>query len=232
MSKGCLYLIPIPLVQDKPISDHIPQEVFNVINEIDVFMVENIKTTRRYLRKMEKSYPIDDKIFHVVNKRTSVDEVSKLLDQSKGKIIGVMSEAGCPGIADPGEKIVDAAHQQKIKVKPLVGPSSILLALIASGKNGQEFTFNGYLPKERGGRVKKIKQLENLSGKGITQIFMETPFRNNHLLEDLLLNLDNNAKLCIATNINGQEEVIKTKFVKDWKNNPPNLNKKPTIFVL
>lgn len=232
MSKGALFLIPIPLVQDKPVRDHIPQEVFSIISKVDVFLVENIKTTRRYLRKIDKTYPIDEKTFHVVNKRTPVGEISKLVEESIGKTIGVMSEAGCPGIADPGEKIVEIAHQLKIKVKPLVGPSSILLALIASGKNGQHFTFNGYLPKERSERVKKVKQLESLSRKGVTQIFMETPFRNNHLLEDLLINLDNNAKLCIATNINGQEEVIKTKFVKDWKKNPPDLNKKPTIFVL
>lgn len=232
MSKGSLYLIPIPIVQDKPLEDHIPQEVFQVVQQIDVFMVENIKTTRRYLRKIDRTYPIDDKTFLVVNKKTSEQDISKFISEHKSKTIGVMSEAGCPGIADPGEIIVKIAHQNKIKVKPLVGPSSILLALIASGKNGQEFTFNGYLPKGRGERIKKIKQLENLSRNGVTQIFMETPFRNNHLLEDLLINLDNQATLCIASNINGQNEIIKTKLVKDWKNHPPDLNKKPTIFVL
>lgn len=232
MSKGSVYLIPIPLVQDRAIEDHIPKEVFDVVQLIDVFLVENIKTTRRYLRKIDREYPIDDKVFHVVNKRTSEEEISKLLGQAKEKNIGVMSEAGCPGIADPGEVIVKLAHQLKLKVKPLVGPSSILLALIASGKNGQEFTFNGYLPKDRSDRVKKIKQLETLSRKGVTQIFMETPFRNNHLLEDLLIHLDTEAALCIASNINGQNEIIKTKLVKDWRNHPPDLNKKPTIFVL
>lgn len=231
-NKGSIYLIPIPISEDKPIEEHIPQEIYAVIGQIEVFLVEDIKTTRRYLRKLDKNYPIDDKLFFVVNKRSSDIEVNKLVTQYKDKTIGVISEAGCPGIADPGEKIVDIAHELKMKVKPLVGPSSILMALIASGKSGQEFTFNGYLPKERGERIKKIKQLENLSQNGVTQLFMETPFRNNHLLEDLLLHLDSNVKLCIASNITGQKELIKTKLVKDWKNHPPDLNKKPTIFVL
>lgn len=231
MNNGLLYLIPIP-ISDSPIEKHIPQEVYKVIGEVDVFLVENLKTTRRYLRKLDKTYPIDDKIFHVVDKKTSLVTIQKILAQNKGKTFGVISEAGCPAIADPGADVVNAAHKLNIKVVPMVGPSSILLALIGSGKNGQTFTFNGYLPIDRGERVKKIKSLESLAKKGHTQIFMETPFRNNHLLEDVLINCDNNMELCIASNINAEDELIKTLKISDWKKNTPDLHKKPTIFVL
>lgn len=231
MTKSLLYLIPIP-ISESPIEKHIPQEINRIIPEVDVFLVENLKTTRRYLRKLDKTYPIDDKVFHVVDKKTSIQEIQKILKGNLGKTFGVISEAGCPAIADPGADIVNIAHKLNIQVVPLVGPSSILLALIASGKNGQTFTFNGYLPKERGDRVKKLKQLENLARKGHTQLFMETPFRNNHLLEDILINCDNSLELCIASNINADNEMIKTKTINDWKKNTPDLHKKPTIFVL
>lgn len=231
MNNGLLYLIPIP-ISDSPIEKHIPQEVYKVIGEVDVFLVENLKTTRRYLRKLDKAYPIDDKTFHVVDKKTPLATIQKTLAKNKGKTFGVISEAGCPAIADPGADVVNVAHKLNIQVVPMVGPSSILLALIGSGKNGQTFTFNGYLPKERRDRVKKLKQLETLARKGHTQIFMETPFRNNHLLEDVLINCDNNMELCIASNINADNELIKTKKISDWKKNTPDLHKKPTIFVL
>lgn len=231
MSKGTLYLIPIP-ISDSPIEKHIPQEVNRVIGEVDVFLVENLKTTRRYLRKLDKAYPIDDKVFHVVDKKTPLATIQKILKENLNKTFGVISEAGCPAIADPGADVVNAAHKLNIQVIPMVGPSSILLALIGSGKNGQTFTFNGYLPKERGDRVKKLKQLETLARKGHTQIFMETPFRNNHLLEDVLINCDNSMELCIASNINADNELIKTLKISDWKKNTPDLHKQPTIFVL
>ena len=231
MSNGILYLIPIP-ISDSPIEKHIPQEVNRIIGEVDVFLVENLKTTRRYLRKLDSSYPIDDKIFHVVDKKTSLAAIQKILKENINKTFGVISEAGCPAIADPGADVVNVAHKLNIQVVPMVGPSSILLALIGSGKNGQTFTFNGYLPKERADRVRKLKQLETLARNGHTQIFMETPFRNNHLLEDVLINCDNSMELCIASNINADDELIKTKKISDWKKNTPDLHKKPTIFVL
>ena len=184
------------------------------------------------MRKVNSTYPIDDKEFFVIDKRTSHKELSEFVSNNRDKVIGVMSEAGCPGIADPGADVVALAHKMKIEVFPLVGPSSILLALIGSGKNGQNFTFNGYLPKERGERIKTLKNLERLSRSGITQIFMETPFRNNHLLEDVLINCDNNMELCIASNINASNEFVKTKKISSWKKNTPDLHKKPTIFVL
>ena len=232
MSKGKVYLIPIPIAIDQPLEKHLPKEVWETVGLIDVFFVENIKTARRYLRKLDREYPIDDKTFYILNKRSSRDEIEPLIQKHSKQQIGVISEAGCPGIADPGEIVVNLAHKNNLHVTPLVGPSSILLALIASGKNGQQFTFNGYIAKDRKDRVKDIKRYEQLSRKGITQIFMETPFRNNHLMEDLLIELDNNAELCVACDINSQNEYIKTKTVKDWKINPPNLSKRPVIFVL
>lgn len=231
-SKGKLYLIPIPIAEDQPVDKHIPKEVFDAVQEVQVFFVENIKTARRYLRKIDRTYPIDDKVFYILNKRSKLDEVLPLVKKHLGSTFGMISEAGCPGIADPGELLVHASHQLGVRVVPLVGPSSILLALIASGKNGQQFTFNGYIAKDRKDRVKEIKRFEQLSRNGVTQIFMETPFRNNHLLEDLLIELENSMLLCIACDINGQKEFIKTKSVADWKINPPNINKRPTIFIL
>lgn len=230
--KGTVYLIPIPIAEDQPVDKDIAQSVLNTIQYVDVFFVENLKTARRYLRKIDRAYPIDDKVFHVLDKRSSDEDISRLVKVHQDQTLGVISEAGCPGIADPGELVVKYAHQNSMKITPLVGPSSILLALIASGKNGQNFTFNGYLPKERGERIKKIKKLEQLSRGGVTQIFMETPFRNNNLLEDVLKEVDNGMTLCIACNINTQTEFIRTKKIGDWKINSPDIHKKPTIFVL
>lgn len=230
--KGTVYLIPIPIAEDQPVDKDIAQSVLNTIQYVDVFFVENLKTARRYLRKIDRAYPIDDKVFHVLDKRSSDEAISRLVKVHQDQTLGVISEAGCPGIADPGELVVKYAHKNSMKITPLVGPSSILLALIASGKNGQNFTFNGYLPKERGERIKKIKKLEQLSRGGVTQIFMETPFRNNNLLEDVLKEVDNGMTLCIACNINTQTEFIRTKKIGDWKINSPDIHKKPTIFVL
>mgnify|MGYP000165052973 FL=1 len=190
MAKGKLYLVPMTL-GDSGIDAVIPTGVQNTLQEIEVFIVENIKTTRRYLRKIDSKYPIDDKEFFIIDKRTNKEELKRFVKKFSAKTIDVISEAGCPAIADPGSDVVAIAHDLKMTVSPLVGPSSILLALIASGKNGQNFTFNGYLPKERGERVKKLKNLERLSRNNNTQIFMETPFRNNHLIEDILINCDN-----------------------------------------
>ena len=156
MAKGKLYLIPMTL-GDLEIEAVIPVGVQNMLQEVEVFIVENLKTTRRYLRKIDSKYPIDDKEFFIIDKRTNKDELARFVRTRSDKTIGVISEAGCPAIADPGSDVVAIAHKLKMKVVPLVGPSSILLALIASGKNGQNFTFNGYLPINRSERVKKIK---------------------------------------------------------------------------
>ena len=231
MSKGILYLLPITMGEYN-IETTIPVGVQQILDKVEVFIVENIKTTRRFLRKVNPSYPIDDKDFFIIDKRSSHKELSDFVNKHKDKIIGVMSEAGCPGIADPGADAVAIAHELKIKVVPLVGPSSILMALIASGKNGQHFTFNGYLPKDRGERIKTLKNLERLSRNGITQIFMETPFRNQHLIEDVLTHCDNNLKLCIAANITLSKEKIITKTIGDWKKQTPNYHKDFCIFVV
>ncbi|MEN8927877.1 MAG: SAM-dependent methyltransferase [Flavobacteriales bacterium] len=231
MSKGKLYLLPITMGEYN-MEMTIPAGVQKKMDEVEVFIVENIKTTRRYLRKVNSTYPIDDKEFFVIDKRTSAKELSEFVSNNRDKVIGVMSEAGCPGIADPGAEVVALAHKMKIQVYPLVGPSSILLALIASGKNGQNFTFNGYLPKERGERIKTLKNLERLSRSGVTQIFMETPFRNNHLIEDLLIHCDNNIELCIAANITLQNQKIITSTIAEWKKSKPDYHKDFCIFVM
>ncbi len=231
MNKGTVYLLPITMGEYN-IDMTIPAGVQTIMDEVEVFIVENIKTTRRYLRKVNSTYPIDDKEFFVINKRTSRKELSQFIHNHKEKNIGVMSEAGCPGIADPGTDVTEIAHELNLAVKPLVGPSSILLALIASGKNGQNFTFNGYLPKDRSERIKTLKNLERLSRNKHTQVFMETPFRNNHLIEDILTHCDNSMKLCIASNITLSSEKIKTKTIGDWKKQTPDYHKDYCIFVL
>jgi len=231
MSKGTLYLIPMTMGEYN-MENTIPRGVQELMENVNVFVVENLKTTRRYLRKVNSTYPIDDKEFFIIDKRTSKKELSQFIYQHKDKTIGVMSEAGCPGIADPGADVVEIAHELQLAVKPLVGPSSILLALIASGKNGQNFTFNGYLPKDRSDRIKTLKNLERLSRSGNTQIFMETPFRNNHMIEDILTHCDNSMKLCIAANITLSNEKIFTKTINDWKKESPDYHKDYCIFVL
>jgi 16S rRNA (cytidine1402-2'-O)-methyltransferase len=173
-------------------------------------------------------------ILHPLNQHTAAGEIvgylNSLLD---GKDMGMISEAGCPGIADPGAEVARLAHERNIRVVPLVGPSSILLALMASGFNGQSFCFSGYLPKERPDRIKKIKELERtVMQKDQTQIFIETPYRNMHLLDDLLANCEKTSKLCIACDITLPTEFIRTKRISEWKNQLPDLNKKPCIFLL
>lgn len=232
MKQGKIYMIPTTM-GDSNIESVIPKDVCEIIITTKFFIVENIKTTRRYLKKVERSIDIDTLIFFTLNKHTSAQDISSFLEPAlEGNNIGIISEAGCPGIADPGSEVVKIAHQKGIQVIPLVGPSSILMALISSGMNGQNFTFNGYLPKERHERIQKIKELEKLASHGKTQIFMETPFRNNHLLEDLLQNCTPSTNLCIACDISLATEHIKTQTIDVWKKNPPNLHKKPTMFLV
>jgi len=232
MEKGKIYMIPTTL-GDSTIDAVIPKDVQQIIIGTKYFIVENIKTTRRFLKKVERGIDIDELQFFVLNKHTSSVELESFLNPAlEGSNMGVISEAGCPGIADPGSDIVSIAHSKNIKVVPLIGPSSILLALIASGMNGQNFCFNGYLPKDRNLRIKKIKELERQAISGVTQIFMETPFRNNHLMEDLLKQCAPNTTLCLAADISLENEFIQSKKIIDWKKHAPNLSKRPCMFLI
>lgn len=230
---GKLYLIPCPMGSEN-IHDVLPQEVLNKTIELRYFAVENIKTTRRYLRKIDREFPIDDSTFHVLNKKTEVGAIQKMLrDLKAGHDMGVMSEAGCPGVADPGGKLVALAHQAGIRVAPLVGPSSILLTVMGSGMNGQSFSFHGYLPKERKDRIYQLKHFEAEARRnGTTHLFMDTPFRNMHVLDDLLNELSDATMLCIGSNLTSPTERIQTMSVKDWRENAFDLNKIPTLFAI
>jgi 16S rRNA (cytidine1402-2'-O)-methyltransferase len=230
--KGKLYLIPNTL-GESPVNNVIPAYNLELINSINVYIVENVRTARRFLSKSNIRNKIDDLKFFVLNQHTTPEEfVQYLKPLFDGEHIGIISEAGCPAVADPGSEIVKIAHQNDIEVVPLVGPSSIFLALMASGFNGQSFSFNGYLPINQADRNVKIKKDEHRSkSENQTQIYIETPYRNNHLLDSLLSTLSNETKLCIATDITIDTEYIKTKAVKVWRKQKPDLNKRPTIFL-
>lgn len=230
---GKIYLLPSPL-GDSSIEKIVPNEVIKTTLVLRYFMVENIRTARRYLRQLDKQFPIDESIFFELNKHTLPKEIEGfLINCEKGFSIGIMSEAGVPGVADPGAEVVSLAHRRNLQVIPLVGPSSILMAIMASGLNGQNFAFNGYLPIKNDKRIKQIKLLEQRSLKeNQAQAFIETPYRNDVLLSDLLKTCLPETKLCIAANISCEGELIKTKTVKDWKTQKPVLNKIPTLFVL
>jgi 16S rRNA (cytidine1402-2'-O)-methyltransferase len=196
--------------------------------------VEDVRTARRFLRKMDNQFPIDDCTFYTLNQHTSPNEISTYLNALiNGNDMGLLSEAGCPAVADPGAAIVQIAQQKNIPVVPLVGPSSILLAQMASGFNGQNFAFNGYLPIDANERAKMIKKLESRSyAENQTQLFIETPYRNKKLFEDILKQCQSNTLLCIAVDITLNEEKIITKSVKEWKSKTPDLEKKPCIFAI
>lgn len=232
MEKGKLFLLPMTL-GDANLGTIIPQETLDLIVQFKFLVVENIKTTRRYLKRISKEVDIDSIIFYELNKHTLPEEVGNFLNTClEGNDLGIISEAGCPAVADPGSNLVAKAHEKGIKVIPLVGPNSILMALMGSGFNGQKFTFNGYLNIDKNQRQREIKHLESLAHKGTTQLFMETPFRNQAFLEDLLNILHPNSKLSIAADITLTSEFIKTKTVAEWKKQIPNLHKRPCIFSL
>ncbi len=232
--KGKLYLIPATLGETGETAEVIPIKINHLINTITEYIVENEKSARHYLKKLGINESLNNIILHPLNQHTLSKEILHYLDSIEvGKNIGLISEAGCPAIADPGEVIVKLAHKKNIQVIPLVGPSSLLLSLMASGMNGQNFTFNGYLPKERNERILKIRELERIvNQKKQTQLFIETPYRNIHLLEDILLYCNNETQLCIACDLTLPTELIKTKSIQEWKKQLPDINKRPTIFLL
>jgi 16S rRNA (cytidine1402-2'-O)-methyltransferase len=208
-------------------------QLVNSLNQLESFIVEEIKSARRLLRQTGVTRPLEELEFFMLNEHTRNDDIQSLIEPLlNGKDMGLISEAGVPCVADPGSAVVALAHEQGIKVVPLVGPSSILLALMASGFNGQQFTFNGYLPRERSDRSRKIKQLEQLALSGITQIFMDAPYRNNQVLDDLLQTCRMETKLCIASNITCDNERINTKSIMDWSIRKPDINKMPVMFLL
>lgn len=219
---------------DTEIERVLPSFNREVIKSVKYFIVENIRTTRRFLKKVDRDIDIDSLSFVELNKHTTPESISTYLEPlEKGNSIGVISEAGCPAIADPGADVVAIAQRKGLKVIPLIGPSSILLSLMASGFNGQSFAFHGYLPIEKGDRVKKIKALEQLVySEHQTQIFIETPYRNNKMIEDLISVCRPQTKLCVAANITCDDEFIRTMSLKDWKKSIPELSKIPCIFLI
>jgi 16S rRNA (cytidine1402-2'-O)-methyltransferase len=232
--QASLFLIPVSL-GDTGLSKVLPAYNKEIILSISHFIVENVRTARRFLKQTEPAIDIDALTFYLLNKHTSPEEVSELLDPiENGHSIGIISEAGCPAIADPGADVVAIAQQKNIRVVPLVGPSSILLALMASGFNGQNFAFNGYLPVESVSRTKALKSLEQrIYSENQTQLFIETPYRNTQLVEDVLKNCKPSTKLCIAADITLESEFIQTQTVAAWKKKQrPNLSKRPCIFAL
>ncbi|GLB51193.1 S-adenosylmethionine-dependent methyltransferase [Neptunitalea chrysea] len=233
MNYGKLYLIPTTLGETEPLNV-LPTAVQSTIYAIDEFIVENEKTARRFIKNIcpEKSQP--SLKLHIINKYTELAELPEFLSNClKGTDVGIISEAGCPGVADPGADVVKIAHQKGIQVIPLVGPSSILLAMMSSGFNGQNFAFNGYLPIDKGEKKNALKTLERRSKElQQSQIFIETPYRNNQLLESMCGILQNNTQLCVACDITLSTEYIKTQSIGSWKKTKVDLHKRPAIFIL
>ena len=233
MNQGKLILIP-NLIGEENFQDSITEKIVLTIKKTNFYIVENIRSARRYIKKIVPEKSIEEITFFAYGKHNTFNIQEDFLQNIlSGNDIGLISEAGVPAVADPGSKIVEYAHQYNIKVIPLVGASSILLALMSSGMNGQNFAFNGYLPIDKKDQIKKIKYLENISKKtNQTQIFMETPYRNNKLFKTLISVCNNNTKLCIATNITQDNESIITKDIREWKTMKININKKPSIFLI
>jgi len=226
-----VYLIPSFLADGAV--ETIPAYVLTAVKNCQVIFAENERTARRFLKSMSKEIVIDDFEWHAIHKAEN-EQINNFRQKIKeGKNIAIISEAGCPGVADPGQILVREAQQMNVIVKPLVGPSSILLALMACGLNGQHFSFEGYLPIDNVERNKKIKQLEEESAKiKCTQIFIETPYRNNKMLETILQVCNPATQLCIASELTSPNEWIKTKIIADWKKEKIDLHKKPVIFLL
>ena len=230
---GQLFLIPSTIAPGTS-TQVLPPQVLAALSRLDYFLAENLRTARRFISALKLGRPIDQLHFQVLDKRTSARDLPDLLAPlHRGHDLGVLSEAGCPSVADPGALAVAYAHQHCITVAPLVGPSSFLLALMASGFSGQSFVFHGYLPIDKEARRKAIRQMEKAAQQyQQTQLFMETPYRNNHLLGDLLDQCQPNTRLCVAKNLTGADELIKTQTVRQWKQQLPDLHKVPTVFLL
>lgn len=233
MMETALYLLPVTL-GDTLLEKVLPSYNKEIIQGIHHFIVEDVRSARRFLKKIDREIDIDALSFYPLNKHTSPEEISGYLRPlEKGFSMGVISEAGCPAIADPGADVVAIAQRKNLRVVPLVGPSSIILSVMASGFNGQSFAFHGYLPIEQEERIKKLKILEQrVYSEHQTQLFIETPYRNNKMAEDILHACRPQTKLCIAADITCADEYIRTKTLKDWQGKVPNLSKIPCIFLL
>ena len=228
-----VYLIPTVLYDDDKALEVLPSYILNAIKDCQVFFAENEKTARRFFKRLWREMVIDDYTWHTIHKAEHAVKAAFAQCIKEGKNIGIISEAGCPGVADPGQLLVSTAQQMNAPVIPLVGPSSILLALMASGMNGQSFQFVGYLPIDENERRKSIKELEEYSSiKSCTQLFIETPYRNNQLFKTILATCKNETKICVAVDITSATESIHTKTIKEWKQLNIDLHKKQAIFLL
>ena len=228
-----LYLIPCTL-GDTPIEKVLPAYNHDIVVALRHFIVEDVRSARRFLKKVDRDINIDELTFYELNKHTSPEAIASYLKPLQaGEAMGVISEAGCPAVADPGADVVAIAQRKKLKVVPLVGPSSIILGVMASGFNGQSFAFHGYLPIDAGERAKTLKHLESRAyAEHQTQLFIETPYRNGKMLEDILANCRPQTKLCIAANLTCADEFVQTRTVKEWRGRVPDLSKIPCIFLL
>ena len=233
LNKGKLYLIPC-IIGPETEENVLTLPILNIISQTNIFIAENIRTCRRHIKRIDPTKDINNTIFYSYGKHNILNLREDFLPHIlMGENVGLISEAGVPCIADPGSKIVEYAHNLHIEVVPLVGPSSILLALMASGMNGQNFAFSGYLPIDKNERTRALRNLENLAKKtGQTQIFMETPYRNNQLITTILKTCKSSTRLCIASDITMPSEKIKTKTILEWKEVNINIHKKPTIFLI
>ncbi len=233
MLPPALYLIPVE-IGDSPLDMTIPSGNLRIVREIRTFIVENLRTARRCLRRWDREFPIDACTFHELNGHTAATDISGFLDAlRRGEPVGMMSEAGCPAVADPGAAVVEIAQRELLKVVPLTGPSSILLSLMASGFNGQGFAFNGYLPVKEDEKGKVIKELEARASRlGQTQIFIETPYRNNRMLKFLATHLRPDTLLCVACDISSSSESIVTMPAAGWREGKTDYDKRPAIFLI
>lgn len=233
MAFGSLFLIPTP-IGNEDLSLYLPQATVDIVNSCNYYVVEELRSARRFLKKAAIRTPIDDLSFFVLNEHTDISEISAYLEPIyQGFNLGLMSEAGLPCIADPGWQLVAMAQSKHIPVIPLVGPSSLMLALMSSGFTGQSFAFSGYLPVEKSERIKTLRKLENKVCKyNQTQIFIEAPYRNDRLLQQIIEVCNPDIKLCIASEILTDHSLIETRFLWDWKQHIPNLHKRNTVFVL
>lgn len=233
MIESALYLIPVPL-SEGAVENVLPASNLALVGEIKHFVVENVRSARRFLKKCDRSINIDELTFYELNRHTDPNAIADYLQPlERGEAMGVISEAGCPAIADPGADVVAIAQRKGLKVRPLVGPSSILMGLMGSGFNGQSFAFLGYLPIDQGERARKFKEMERLiRNDNQTQIFIETPYRNNKLMAEMCKQLPGNLALCVATDITGEGEKIVTKTVREWAHTKYDFDKVPTIFLL